>query len=86
MVLGVGAAETFHIHFFCNFAYTIMDFSGCSSVMEDGLYPASYSYIDNFTPNPYSSMEIAESWKHVVKKFVITLFTLSDSCNWSFFM
>ncbi|KAF3678511.1 putative glycine-rich RNA-binding protein 6, mitochondrial-like [Capsicum annuum] len=39
-----------------------------SSVMEDGLYPASYSYIDNFTPNPYSSMEIAESWKHVVKK------------------
>ncbi|XP_016543284.2 uncharacterized protein LOC107843491 isoform X1 [Capsicum annuum] len=42
--------------------------SGCSSVMEDGLYPASYSYIDNFTPNPYSSMEIAESWKHVVKK------------------
>ncbi|KAM3340150.1 putative protein isoform X1 [Capsicum galapagoense] len=42
--------------------------SDCSSVMEDGLYPASYSYIDNFTPNPYSSMEIAESWKHVVKK------------------
>ncbi|KAK4725016.1 hypothetical protein R3W88_027795 [Solanum pinnatisectum] len=42
--------------------------SDCSSVMEDGLYPASYSYIDNFPPNPCSSMETAESWKHVVKK------------------
>ncbi|CAN4109652.1 unnamed protein product [Withania somnifera] len=39
-----------------------------SLVMEDGLYPASYSYIDNFPSNPYSSMETAESWKHVVKK------------------
>ncbi|CAN4118319.1 unnamed protein product [Withania somnifera] len=39
-----------------------------SSVMEDALYPASYSYIDNFPSNPYSSMETAESWKHVVKK------------------
>lgn len=42
--------------------------SDCSSLMEDGLYPASYSYIDSFPPNPYSSMETAESWKHVVKK------------------
>ncbi|MCD7453953.1 hypothetical protein HAX54_022765 [Datura stramonium] len=42
--------------------------SECSSVMEDGLYPASYSYIDNFPPNPFSSMETAESWNHVVKK------------------
>ncbi|XP_015055896.1 uncharacterized protein LOC107002398 isoform X1 [Solanum pennellii] len=42
--------------------------SDCSSVMEDGLYSASYSCIDNFPPNPRSSMETAESWKHVVKK------------------
>ncbi|XP_059296393.1 uncharacterized protein LOC132049553 [Lycium ferocissimum] len=45
-----------------------MDFSDCSPVMEDGLYPASYSYIDNFPPNQFSSMETAEAWKHVVKK------------------
>lgn len=64
----------------------MVDFSDCSAVMEDGLYPASYSYIDNFPPNPFSSMETAEPWKHVVKKSVITLFTLSNSCNWSFFM
>ncbi|KAJ8570706.1 hypothetical protein K7X08_037678 [Anisodus acutangulus] len=45
-----------------------VDFSDCSPVMEDGLYPASYSYIDNFPPNQFSSMETAEAWKHVVKK------------------
>ncbi|XP_019235924.1 PREDICTED: uncharacterized protein LOC109216239 isoform X1 [Nicotiana attenuata] len=42
--------------------------SKLSSVMEDGLIPASYSYIDNFPSNPFSYMETAEAWKHVVKK------------------
>ncbi|XP_009796785.1 uncharacterized protein LOC107811234 isoform X2 [Nicotiana tabacum] len=42
--------------------------SKLSSVMEDGLISASYSYIDNFPPNPFSYMETAEAWKHVAKK------------------
>lgn len=75
MVLGVKIAEIFSLILFVTLHYTMVNFSDCSSVMEDGLYSA-YSCIDNFPPNPRSSMETAESWKHVVKKFVITFIQL----------